>query len=809
MKKLYLTLAALAALISFIPSQSQIVIFGEDFDQIPGPGAGGPGTYVFPPGWFLRNVDNRTPDPAVAYVNEAWERREDFGLNVTDSMAFSTSWYLPVGAADDWMWTPLIGPLPSNCELRWNARAYDALYPDGYEVRIMTSAQGPPTGGTGVLGNQVTNSTQVFSIGAENSTSTNRSVNLAAYTGQSIYVGFRNTSNDKFILVVDDIQVIQLLPYDGQMVSLDTVSEYTLTPKSQTGPLPLGGRIRNNGMNAVTNAMLNVRIYDSGNTLIHSASSSGTNLAPGSTADLTAGTWTPPTIADTYTLKFYTTIAQADAMATNDTMTTQIVVTDSTYARDNGNVIGSLGIGAGQVGYLGQEFVINNPGRISSVDMFVTRGWTGRRLAIAIWNMNAVEPTSILTTTDTLIYPDDSARLYRLPIYNGPITLPAGRYTFTAIEFDSTLAVGLTADIFTPNRTWVDWPSNPQPSWGNNEDYGAGFQRAYVIRPNMLAPCPAQIIQSTTSTPASCGGADGSVMVLTTGSGPFTYLWNTGATTDSVGGLAAGTYSVTVIDEYSFCSDTASVLLSNLNSPTATIGASTDVTCFGGTDGSATVNATGGTPGYSYAWAPSGGTSATANGLGAGTYTITVTDAGNCIGITTVTINQPTVVVPVITSSTDETCVGCNDGSATVTVSGGVGGYVYNWAPSGGTGSTASGLAPGTYTVTVTDANGCSETATVTINASSGVDDQIQNQEVNLFPNPNDGSFTLQVNIPYNGPAEIAIIDQQGRVVYNRQAMINATLSGNQIAIKGIAAGTYMLRFTADQKVWLRKLVVK
>src|ERR1700754_571393 len=106
---LFVVLFALIATV--LPAQ---VVFYENFDHIPGPTAGGAGTYTFPTGWFLRNVDNRTPDGQVAYINEAWERREDFGLNVADSCAFSTSWYVPAGAADDWMWTPLIGPLPAN-----------------------------------------------------------------------------------------------------------------------------------------------------------------------------------------------------------------------------------------------------------------------------------------------------------------------------------------------------------------------------------------------------------------------------------------------------------------------------------------------------------------------------------------------------------------------------------------------------------------------------------------------------------------------------------------------------------------------
>ncbi|MGL5891674.1 MAG: hypothetical protein ACRC3B_17410, partial [Bacteroidia bacterium] len=126
MKKILTLLCGLSAALSL---DAQI-IFQEDFDGIGGSTAGGAGTYTFPAGWLLRNVDNVAPDPAVSYVNDAWERREDFSFNVADSAAFSTSWTAPVGVANDWMWTPLI-TLPANCVLSWNAVSYDPQYPDG------------------------------------------------------------------------------------------------------------------------------------------------------------------------------------------------------------------------------------------------------------------------------------------------------------------------------------------------------------------------------------------------------------------------------------------------------------------------------------------------------------------------------------------------------------------------------------------------------------------------------------------------------------------------------------------------------
>jgi hypothetical protein len=544
MKKFLLSFLASASLYS---AHSQ-VLFQEDFDNIGGPTAGGAGTYTFPAGWFLRNVDNRTPAGAVSYVNEAWERREDFNFSVVDSCVFSTSWYTPAGTSDDWMWTPLIGPIQPNTILSWNGVAYDPMYQDGYEVRIMTAASGPPTGGTGVIGNQLTSSTQIFATAAEASSWTAHSVNLNAYAGQSVYIGFRNTSTDKFLLLIDDIKVEVQINYDAGVTAVDTM-EYTLIPTTQSTPINFDGRIHNYGLMPLTNVMLNVSVYNGVGSGVYSASSTPANLAAGADANFSVAPYTPVT-PDLYTIKYYTTSTETDQNNTNDTLYNQVEITDSTYARDNGTVTGGLGIGAGNGGYLGQDFLLSNTDDLTSVGMYFTRGYTGKKFAAVIWNMSGGVPSTIIGGTDTLLYPDDSARYYNIKIHGGPLNLTAGRYAVTAVEFDSTISVGLTSGIFTANRTWVNWPTNPLGGWGNNEDFGSGFAKSYVIRPNFGSTCTLSVGTPATMDPTCAGAANGSATINTSGgTGPFTYSWSPNVSaTASASNLAAGNYTVTVTD---------------------------------------------------------------------------------------------------------------------------------------------------------------------------------------------------------------------------------------------------------------------
>lgn len=767
MKRFLQFVLALTVLIT-PTAQGQTVIFSEDFDGVGGPTAGGAGTYTFPAGWLLRNVDNRTPDGQVAYVNEAWERREDFATNVTDSAAFSTSWYSPVGAADDWMWTPLIGALPTNCRLKWNAVAYDPSYPDGYEVRIMV-APNTPTGGTGTLGNQVTNSTVLYSTAAESSTWTARTVSLAAYTGQSVYIGFRNNSNNQFLLLIDDVVVEQVLNNEVSIQSTQKY-EYTLTPVSQVpaSGLALSATIKNNGLNAATNLVLTARVYDSNNVQVFTATSTPTNLASGATTTLSTTAGFVPAFADNFTVEYEATMTAVDDIPANNIATDVLAITNNVYARDNGNVIGALGIGAGNGGYLGQDFAIENTTNIGAVQVYYTQGYTGEKMAAVIWDMSGGFPNAIVASTDTLTYPDDSARLYTLPIRGGGFTLNPGRYAITAVEFDSTAQVGLTLDIYTPGRTWVDWPTNPVTDpWGNNEDYGVGFQRAYAIRPVL---CPG-FSANPTSTDAVCTSNGTATVAPTGGEEPYTYNWSNGGTADNIS-APAGTYSVTITDNLG-CQENTSV---TINSSTVSIASTTgvnDATCTTA-DGGASVTPSNGTAPYTYAWS-NGGVNNAINNLTPGNYSVTITDSKGCTGTNTAVVGTNTVILTSTVSTTAAICAASN-GSASVTITNGTSPYTYAWS-NGGINAAINNVAAANYTVTITDSKGCvgENTATVAIGGTT------------LNSTTSSTSATCAVT---DGTASVTVNNGQQPYTY---AWSN---SGNTASITGLTAGNYSVTVT-------------
>ena len=184
----------------------------------------------------LVDNDGRTPAPNVAAYALAWNiANPAFGNG--SNVAISNSWYAPAGAADDWMITPSIAiPATGGVVLQWEAKAQDASFPDGYQVRIST---------TGTALADFTN--VAFNIGAEMTDWQTRSVDLAAYAGQNIHIAFRNNSNDMFLLLVDNIFVGAILNHDISIEKLN-IDRYNLTG----GAVNISGEIKNLGYEPIT-----------------------------------------------------------------------------------------------------------------------------------------------------------------------------------------------------------------------------------------------------------------------------------------------------------------------------------------------------------------------------------------------------------------------------------------------------------------------------------------------------------------------------------------------------------------------------
>ena len=239
---------------------------------------------------------------------------------------------------------------------------------------------------------------------------------------------------------------------------------------------------------------------------------------------------------------------------------------------------------------------------------------------------------------------------------------------------------------------------------------------ATIMEPQLPLSC------NINHTNVQCFGAStGNATAIGSGGTPdYIYLWSTNQTTATISGLSSGAYTVTVTDNNG-CKAMNSVEIFQPSEPLAITNCTkTDVLCFGTSTGSVSAGLVTGSIGTtSYTWKNSldavVGTTPTVTNLPAGTYTLTISDNCSSAGCSA-TIGEPADLTASC-SHTDAICTITNAGSAIVAANGGVGNYFYLWS-NGGTTTQITGLSDGTYSVTVSDGNGCTETSStiVTVN---------------------------------------------------------------------------------------------
>ncbi|MCL9807205.1 T9SS type A sorting domain-containing protein [Flavobacterium amniphilum] len=389
---------------------------------------------------------------------------------------------------------------------------------------------------------------------------------------------------------------------------------------------------------------------------------------------------------------------------------------------------------------------------------------------------------------------------------------------------------------------------------------------------------PAAAVSGTTLiTNVSCFGGNNGVIDLTPtgGTGPYTYNWGGGITTEDRTSLTPGTYSVTITDSNG-CTGTLSGIM--ITQPVWAVNGTTIVTniaCFGGNTGVINLTPTGGSGPYTYDWG-GGITTEDRTALTAGSYSVTITDSNGCTGtISGIMVTQPTALAATAASQTDVACNGGSNGSAAInTPTGGAGGYTYNWTPGNPTGdgtTSVSGLTAGSWTCTITDANSCTTSVNFTITEPTAIDSNVTqaagiltaiqsgatyqwytcpntiltgetnqtyiptvvgdykvditlggctvtsncitvtvlgNDDFDLFskfkmyPNPNNGILTVETKTDGN----FVIVNQLGQIVENFSAKANTKTTIN---IEKLSDGTYFVKGNKGTNIPTKKLVIK
>jgi|GEM_PF-613182 len=290
---------------------------------------------------------------------------------------------------------------------------------------------------------------------------------------------------------------------------------------------------------------------------------------------------------------------------------------------------------------------------------------------------------------------------------------------------DDSICSGIPTQLNASGGVSYSWNNDPSLSATNvsNPNANPSTTTTYTVTVTDANGCigtdqvtvyvaPQPLTMNSTGLPANCNGVcDGQGIVIPNGGfAPYSYQWSSGGSGPSEPNLCAGSYTIIVTDDIG-CTSQQTVTVTQ--PPAIVLATNTTSANCGLNDGSATVNANGGTPPYTYLWS-SGGTGQTETNLAPGTYTVTVTDFNGCTMQAQANVPNTPGVTAQISAFADVTCNGACNGSIDGFGSNGTAPYNYAWSNGANTQSIGN-LCPGTYTLTVTDANGCVSTNTASV----------------------------------------------------------------------------------------------
>jgi hypothetical protein len=381
-----------------------------------------------------------------------------------------------------------------------------------------------------------------------------------------------------------------------------------------------------------------------------------------------------------------------------------------------------------------------------------------------------------------------------------PVGMAIGTKGYIVTGWTGTMALNDAWEWDQASNTWTQLPSCPGAARYNACGFaamskiyvGTGYANANVDDFWEYAPsCSIQTLSQLTSCIGAC---DGTATVISPDSAAaVSYLWSTSETTQTISGLCAGSYSVSVTDT-SGCSTNTIVIVSD-PLPVTAIFLDSVPACNGGNDGSICAITSGGTAPYTYVWT-GGLTTDCIQNLTAGIYSVTITDSHGCTGSAVTTLSQPTPI-QITFSHTDAGCATCPTGIATATgITGGMPPYSYLWS-TGATTPSINSLLPGTYTFCATDLIGCVHCDSVIISWTSSVQALNGAEQFTLSPNP----FNDCLNI-YTGAAEqknmkIKLSDKTGRIINVK------TIQGKQkisLDTKSLSDGIYFVEINLNGK---------
>lgn len=409
----------------------------------------------------------------------------------TNWVAAASSWFNPLACcANNWLILDPVTICDPAVLLQWQSAPFEGPgFADGYKVLASPTAdttQASFTDTLAVLAEDVGGGAGTPGPGWVHSNYNGTRgvletwvVPMAAYNNGTIRIAYVHDSDDDNLLLLDNIFLGLVAGGDMRQIS-GSFGEYPIVPVNQIQGYTFEGNIENNGATTLSNAAFNVEVFDGSNASVYTGAATAASLPAFTDTLLSVGAYTPPAAADDYSVVYWATSTDPDPDNSNDTLTGNFSVDDTTYARDNGNVTGALSIGGTAAGFIGQEFDIITADTLTHAGFWLSNPDMGDTIRAVVIPMGAagMPPAGApIATSADLVITDTAGQYYELPFYGG-VPLNAGTSYFLGLEetVDGVLTLGTSNEVFTLTKGWVFFNG----SWSNSEDFN--FNVAYVLR---------------------------------------------------------------------------------------------------------------------------------------------------------------------------------------------------------------------------------------------------------------------------------------------------------------------------------------
>jgi hypothetical protein len=463
-------------------------------------------------------------------------------------------------------------------------------------------------------------------------------------SGKTLLGGIMRPGGPEGTLFGYDLEFLNL-QVDIRMEFLRPDHGYYMIPLDQVIPDPVFCQLRNQGSDTIHQLLVDVRISKGANT-VFTDSIPVLNLLPGTLMPLTTTKSFTPTDTGQYLIKAFVSIGggQMDEDHTNDSLSQEFFVTDTLFARDDGQHHTPSGFSTGFDGIIGMIYEIQEKCAVEKVKVAFYNPHFGDSVKAWIRPVPGMYPQSPIAEGETYFFGPADTGLVWIDMKLPQTRLDPGRYYFYVEESGNYLNLGFSRKIHKPGQEIIRARSGSTWfSWRYGEWFG--IVGSEMIRP-VVKSCTTNFSLTADVQSDSCANSSGSVEINLQSSGSFSFLWNTGDTTAAVGGLTGGQfYTVTIKDEIG-CDTLAGFYITPINTPMVlNLASSPD---NGGGTGQASVAVSGGMPPYTFTWNdPSMQTTNPATGLTAGVYSVWVTDSYGCLNsdsvevLSTVGIEDP------------------------------------------------------------------------------------------------------------------------------------------------------------------------